>query len=182
MALLPGRPRLSRLFFFVLFASLHAFAGAQESIPILPLRQFVEPPPAASASKLAVSGRMSFLAMEKAGAKKAQGDRSGKHPKPSLFYQGMELNYLMLNTLDLVTTFYGLEHGAREANPIASKFIGNRPATVLVKSGLTLATLWSLRLVRKENRKAATVGLAVLNVFYGVVVANNIRVVAALGH
>ncbi|MFQ5648932.1 MAG: DUF5658 family protein [bacterium] len=101
--------------------------------------------------------------------------------KPDWFYTALEANYLLLNATDLVTTFYGLERGAREANPLVRGFVRKRPVIVLVKGGLTLATLWSFREVRKENRKAAVIALGVLNAFYALVVTNNIQVVVRLG-
>ncbi len=96
------------------------------------------------------------------------------------FYIGLEANYVLLNAADMVTTFYGLAHGAQEANPIANRFIKNRPVTLALKTTFTIGTLWGLRQVRKESRVAATVSLGVLNVLYGLVVANNIRVVVGL--
>lgn len=92
------------------------------------------------------------------------------------FYTGLEINYIALNALDLVTTFYSLDRGAKEANPIVRSFVRKKPLAVLVKGGLTAGTLLGLRYVKKENRKAAYITLGLLNVMYGLVVQNNLSV------
>ena len=115
---------------------------------------------------------------------KAEKPQQNYFPKeshaPGGFYVGMEVSYLLLNGVDLATTFYGLERGAREANPIANYIIKNKPVTVAVKASLTVGTLWAVRQMRKENRTAATVTLGILNLLYSGVVANNLRVVVEL--
>ncbi len=104
-----------------------------------------------------------------------------KLPKKKLnqkdwFYTSLEVNYAMLNTLDLITTFYVLEHGAMELNPISKLYIHNKPLAVAVKAGLTAATLYGLNHVRHKNKAAAYLTLGLLNVVYGFVVKNNIGV------
>lgn len=110
----------------------------------------------------------------------ARSSKTSASNQSSWFYTGLEANYVLLNTADVITTFYGLAHGAQEANPIANSFIQNRPVTLALKTTLTIGTLWGLRQVRKESRVVATVTLGALNVLYGLVVANNIRVVVGL--
>lgn len=92
------------------------------------------------------------------------------------FYTALEINYVVLNTLDLVTTFEGMSAGAREANPVARLYISNKPAAVLIKGATTTATLMALSHVKRQNKPAAYITLGVLNVCYGLVVGNNIGV------
>ena len=95
---------------------------------------------------------------------------------PSTTYKLLELSYLTLNTIDLVTTFYSLGRGAKEFNPIARKILQNRPLAVLIKGGLSLGVLYGLRQVHKENKIAAYVTLSLITGFYSYVATNNIVV------
>lgn len=95
-------------------------------------------------------------------------------------YKSLAVNYVALNTLDLITTFYSLDRGAKEANPIARAFIKNRPLAILIKGGVTGGVLFALAQVKKENKKAAQITLGVLNIMYGLVLRNNIAVILTL--
>jgi len=95
-------------------------------------------------------------------------------------YNSLAVNYVALNTLDLITTFYSLDRGAKEANPIAKAFIKNRPLAILIKGGATGWVLFALGQVKKENKKAAQITLGFLNVVYGLVLRNNIGVILQL--
>jgi len=95
-------------------------------------------------------------------------------------YKSLAVNYVALNTLDLITTFYSLDRGAKEANPIARAFIKNRPLAILIKGGVTGGVLFALAQVKKENKKAAQITLGVLNIMYGLVLRNNIGVILEL--
>ncbi|MFQ5709570.1 MAG: DUF5658 family protein [bacterium] len=92
------------------------------------------------------------------------------------FYTSLEISYVSLNVLDLVTTHFSLKEGAQEANPVTSLYIKNLPLSVLVKGGATAAVLYGLRQVKKEDRRLAFITLGILNVLYGYVVNNNINV------
>lgn len=92
------------------------------------------------------------------------------------FYTGLEVNYVLLNALDLITTFNGLEDGAREANPITRLYINNKPLAVIIKGSMTAGILYGLTHVKRDNKKAAYITLGLLNVIYGFVVQNNIGV------
>ena len=95
-------------------------------------------------------------------------------------YNSLAVNYVALNTLDLITTFYSLDRGAKEANPIARAFIKNRPLAILIKGGVTGGVLFAMAQVKKENKKAAQITLGVLNIMYGLVLRNNISVILQL--
>jgi len=95
-------------------------------------------------------------------------------------YKSLAVNYVALNTLDLITTFYSLDRGAIEANPIARAFIKNRPLAILIKGGVTGGVLFAMGQVKKENKKAAQITLGLLNIMYGLVLRNNIGVILEL--
>lgn len=99
-------------------------------------------------------------------------EKSGK----DWLYTGLEMNYIVLNAADLLTSFYSIDRGAKEGNPVARLFIENKPVAVAVKGGLTVGVLAALRYVKGENKKAAYLALGMLNAMYAVVVTNNIRV------
>jgi len=96
--------------------------------------------------------------------------------RTSWFYNTLAINYVTLNAIDLVTTFHGLGNGAREVNPIARTFVKNKPLAVAVKAGATVTVLYALSKAKKHNRKVAYIALGTLNVIYGLVVTNNVRV------
>ncbi len=96
--------------------------------------------------------------------------------KRDWLYHGLEVNYALLNALDLVTTFSSLAHGAREANPVAGALLRNKPAAVLIKGGITGGVLFALRRVKQHDSTLAYTTLGFLNVVYGVVVAHNFGV------
>jgi len=98
------------------------------------------------------------------------------NPPGDWLYTALELNYVFLNAADLLITFEGLKRGAREANPVARLFIHNKPLALAVKGGVTAGVLFGLAYVKKHDAKAAYISLGLLNVIYGVVVANNVSV------
>lgn len=95
-------------------------------------------------------------------------------------YNSLAINYVVLNTLDLATTFYSLDHGAKEANPIARTFIKNRPLAILIKGGITGGVLVTLAKLKKRDKKAAYITLGILNLVYGFVLKNNVNVILRL--
>ncbi len=130
------------------------------------------------------AGAASALRFKKSDVGEKKTGTDDPHPlalrRNDWLYRTLEVNYALLNTADLVTTFYGLDHGAREVNPLAVGYINNRAAAIAIKGGLTLGVLWGLRQAKKENRGAAIVALGALNLVYGIVVGNNIGVLLKL--
>ena len=100
--------------------------------------------------------------------------------KKSISYKLMEINYVVLNTLDLVTTFYALDKSAAEANPIANIYIKNKPLTIIIKSSTTLITLLSLNNLRKYHKKTAYIILGGLNILYNLVLYNNLNIIFSI--
>lgn len=91
-------------------------------------------------------------------------------------YTGLEVSYVSLNIADLITSYYSLAIGAKEANPIANLYIKNKPLSFIVKGSVTVGVLYSLRQVKKENKKIAYLTLGALNTLYAFVVNNNVGV------
>ncbi len=91
-------------------------------------------------------------------------------------YTSMEINYVVLNAVDLLTTFNCMDKGAKERNPIARLFIKNKPLAVIIKGGLTGGVLYGLSYLKKEDKKAAYISLGVLNILYVFVVRNNLSI------
>lgn len=92
------------------------------------------------------------------------------------FYTALEVNYVLLNTLDLITTFKSLDYGAKELNPIAMTFVKNRRLAIVIKGAATGGVLFALSRAKRKDKKAAYVTLGLLNLMYGFVVHNNIVV------
>ncbi|MFQ5752895.1 MAG: DUF5658 family protein, partial [bacterium] len=98
------------------------------------------------------------------------------HKNHDWFYTSLEINYVILNAMDLVTTFYSLDKGAKEANPITKLYVRNKPLAVIIKGGVTAGVILGLARVKRQDTKAAYVTLTLLNVMYGFVVKNNFSV------
>jgi hypothetical protein len=114
-----------------------------------------------------------FKYMKNEAQRKNESDGSNRR---DWLYTGMEVSYISLNIADLVTTYYSLTNGAREANPITKLYIHNRPLTIVIKGSLTAGVLYGLRQIKKEHQTAAYLTLGVLNILYGFVVNNNVGV------
>ncbi len=112
--------------------------------------------------------------------KESQGVIKPRKQSSGWLYRSLAVNYVTLNALDLITTFYSLDRGAQEANPIAKTFIKNKPLAILIKGGVTGGVLFALGKVKRENKKAAHITLGILNVMYGLVLRNNIGVILEL--
>lgn len=107
-------------------------------------------------------------------------ERKQDQAKRDWFYTGLQINYVLLNSVDLATTLYSLDHGAEEANPLARYLVKNKVATVVVKGGATAAVLFMLSKVKSQDKRVAYVTLGVLNLVYGLVVRNNVGVALRL--
>lgn len=98
------------------------------------------------------------------------------HKNNDWVYKSLEMSYISLNVLDLMLTFQSLDRGANEANPLVRPYIHNKPLAIVIKGGVTTGILWTFSKIKKDHRKAAFIGLTVLNLFYGAVVGNNLRI------
>lgn len=98
----------------------------------------------------------------------------------SNLYTALEASYIILNVTDVVTTSYGLNHGAYERNGVMRQFTDKTYKIVLIKTVTIIPSLYFMGRIYEDNPKGATVGLIVLNCFYGFVVTNNINVIIKL--
>jgi len=76
--------------------------------------------------------------------------------------------WLMLNITDASLTFFALQHGLTEANPLLACLPG--PELILVKFALAVGVLWGLQRFRRTHL------LLPLNVLMGLVVVWNIAI------
>jgi hypothetical protein len=91
-------------------------------------------------------------------------------------YRRLEYTYVALNTIDLATTFYVLDNGGREMNPILKPFAHNKPLLTAVKATGTFSTLFLLRKMKKTDPELAKGILIGMNIMYGAVVTNNVSI------
>lgn len=99
--------------------------------------------------------------------------------RPDLTYRILEVSYVSVNVADYITTIHGLNKGAREANPIASKM--NPYAMAGLKLASTTSVIILGRVAYKHNPKAAKATMIAMNIISGAVIANNISVVIKIG-
>lgn len=91
-------------------------------------------------------------------------------------YHRLEQSYLALNAIDLMSTFFILDNGGRELNPLFKSVVKNQPLTILSKGAMTASTLILLRKMKKTDYQGAKIILITLNIIYSGVIANNISV------
>lgn len=90
-----------------------------------------------------------------------------------VIYHSLEVTYIGLNVLDVVSTYKVIENGGYEANPIMAKFVDNKAAFIGVKAISTTAFLGACRIIKKDKPKLAFVMLLAGNVGYGFLVNHN---------
>ena len=84
--------------------------------------------------------------------------------------------FATMQALDVHSSLRARAHGGTEANPVLAG-VTNPVAFTLVKTGVTVTTIYLIDRIRKEHRKTAIVTMVSLNAFYGVLVAHNYRAV-----
>lgn len=84
-------------------------------------------------------------------------------------------SFVVLQALDVVSTWQAASDGGVEANPFLRTIAPNPPALIAVKSAQTIATIWLTEKLRKKNRVAGIALLCGLNSAYAVIVARNFR-------
>lgn len=94
----------------------------------------------------------------------------------NIAYHSLEVTYIGLNALDLVTTYQAIDRGAYEVNPVMSKILDNKPLVIGTKALFTTAFLGGCRAIRKDHRKAAFLLLLAGNISYGLIVNHNYQV------
>ena len=80
---------------------------------------------------------------------------------------------ILLETLDITTTTIGLQHGAKEANPLYnSQFFYGKPISLFV-----LVFLYLYLISKNLFLKPILIILTILNIFFIVIVSNNVVVI-----
>jgi hypothetical protein len=88
----------------------------------------------------------------------------------------LQVSFVALEALDVVSTIRGMRHGHTEANPLMRGVAGNSLAMATVKAGAAASTILLVRQVGRKNRLAAIAMMAAMNTALSVVVARNLRV------
>lgn len=90
-----------------------------------------------------------------------------------VLYHSLEVTYIGLNALDVVSTYKVIEYGGYEANPVMAKFVGNKAAFIGVKAVSTAVFLGACRIIKKDKPKLAFALLIAGNIGYGFLVNHN---------
>lgn len=86
------------------------------------------------------------------------------------------VSFASLQVLDIASTRYAVDHGAREANPVLAGLADSTPALVAVKAGSTAAIIYLTERLRKRHPVAAVLLMVGLNAGYASIVAHNYSV------
>lgn len=93
-----------------------------------------------------------------------------------IVYNSLEVAYIGLNVLDVVSTYKIIDRGGYEANPLMAKFVDNKVAFIGVKAISTTAFLGACRIIKKDKPKLAFALLLAGNVGYGFLINHNYQV------
>ena len=87
---------------------------------------------------------------------------------------------VVMQALDVHSTYQALGRGAVEANPIMAGATRNRTAFIATKAAVAAATVLAVNRVGKRNKVAAIATLVAINSAYAFVVDHNYRVARGL--
>ncbi len=87
---------------------------------------------------------------------------------------------VVMQALDVHSTYSALGRGAAEANPLMAGLAGNPAAVVATPAAVATATVLAVRHVGKRNKVAAIATLVAINSAYALVVDHNYRVARSL--
>ena len=92
------------------------------------------------------------------------------------FYAGS----VILQAMDVHSTFKVLDRGGREGNPMLAGIANNRPAFVAIKAGIAAGSIYAVSRIAKHNKIAAMAMAAALNSTYAMIVSHNYKLAASL--
>lgn len=95
-----------------------------------------------------------------------------QRPVASPALKALFASHAAVNALDVYSTLLAKSHGAREVNPVMD---GGRARMLGIKAAGGVCTYFVVRRIAKQNRKAATVTMLVLNGVTAAVAVNNLR-------
>ena len=87
--------------------------------------------------------------------------------------RSLEVSFVALQGLDIVSTMQAIDRGHEEANPLMGSISGSPAAMIGVKAGTSVATLWLVRRLARRHRVAAIITLAAIDAGYTAIVARN---------
>jgi hypothetical protein len=103
-------------------------------------------------------------------------ERSGS----SRLVTSLMISTIVVQALDVHSTYQALGAGAVEANPVMAPLAGNRAAFVATKAAVTTATVLAAHHLARRNKVAAIVALVAINSAYAFVIDHNYRVARGL--
>lgn len=98
----------------------------------------------------------------------------------SALLSSLLVSTVVMQALDVHSTYSALGRGAAEANPVMAGLAGNKAAFVATKAAVATATVLAARHVGKRNKVAAIATLVAINSAYAFVVDHNYRVARSL--
>jgi len=136
----------------------------------------VNPKPAIESIGHVSSDSSPDFVASKVRAEKVNASAAEKRPAALMsMYAGL----VALQSYDIYSTSAALKNGAREANPVMGGVVGNAPAFVGVKAGMTGLSIFAAeRMWRQHHRMQAVLVMAASNGFMAFVAAHNAAVVA----
>ncbi len=96
--------------------------------------------------------------------------------RQSRLLSSLMVSTVVLQALDIHSTYAALGQGAVEANPLMAGVTGNKGAFIATKAAVATATVLAARHMGKRNKVAAIATLVAINSAYAFVVDHNYRV------
>ena len=100
--------------------------------------------------------------------------------RPSRLLSSLLVSTVVMQALDVHSTYRALGQGAVEANPVMAGLAGNTAAFVATKAAVASATVLAARHMGKRHKVAAIVTLVAINSAYAAVIDHNYRVARRL--
>jgi len=97
------------------------------------------------------------------------------HVKRPALLPALYVSLGVIQAWDIASTSSALKRGAREANPAAAPFVGDRGSMVGLKMATTASTIFFAERAWKKNKVAAVVMMAAINGSMAAVSVRNMR-------
>jgi len=104
----------------------------------------------------------------------------GLRPGHSKLLSSLMVSTVVLQALDVHSTYQALGQGAVEANPVMAGVTGNKAAFIATKAAVATATVLAAKHLGRRNKVAAIATLVAINSAYAFVVDHNYRVARGL--
>jgi len=98
------------------------------------------------------------------------------HKGPSPLMQSLYGLTILVQALDIHSTFRALDAGGKEANPIVMPFADRRGLYVAFRSGIAAAAIYNTHNLARRHKIAAVAVNIGVNCAYGAIVAHNYHV------